>query len=1282
MIIIIAEEGKKIHLGRVGENEARAVRFDISRIQAEFPGATFSVLNMRPEDPDAYPVNGQYIRIDGNYLYWTLQSGDLTQDALGECELKATLNGVIVKSIIWTTEICPALDGNGTPPEPWESWQQQVEDDADRAEAAAEDSEAWAVGERGGVPVVEGDQTYHNNAEYWAGQAQETLASKADKADTVLTTTLSRGRKSGTTVGTASFAFGYNVTASGAYSRAEGNNVTASGSNAHAEGYYATASGSGAHAEGANTTASDDCAHAEGARTTASNIQAHAEGVNTTASGKYAHSEGNSTTASGECSHSEGQNTVANHKAQHVFGMHNVPDPSTASDAAKGNYVEIVGNGTSSSNKKNARVLDWNGNERLAGDLYVGANTDGTGGTKVAKITDIPDPVDISGKADKVTGATSGNFAGLDAEGNLTDSGSKASDFLTEHQDISGKADKVSGATNNHLAALDGNGNLKDSGKAAADFVEAEDFRADAMPMSATDPTKVSAALTDVKSAISFLGTDSADALKKIDQEDLTLESGYAIANQTTQSVTIGQKYAVSNYGCSGFIQIPFGTEMISTSVRVGSSAVHGWCLYDANFAPIIGGTAYPISISSYPKARYVRVTSYSTLTGRVIAFQSDTNLSDIKAIAEETCEYKIIPPYSRASGYILRDSDGATDTNSNYALIYTYVTPGEKIRVVSNNKFCFRKSGGVIIGPLYGIFDGIITVPTGAFECVIQNPVNGPYTYCYEIIGSLDKIGTTDNIIDEITNEKKSSNLFDGEIISGRYLGTDDKSTASGTHGFTKNFIPVSQGDEIVCGYQNGTASNMRYVTAYDASYTPVPSAGSSTNITKYTVPSGVSFIRISCLLTIFNETYFRINRGGTVLPYEAYGSTYVPKEQLAESISEYVHSANWCNPVDIEENRGKYLKNDGSTGTDSNFSYTGFIPVAVGQKLYALHNSYPGSARFRWIAAYNSSKILMPESGYAITHRVWTIPEGVSFVRVTIYIADYDLGGYSLNVGKQMPYDTYSNTLLPKGVGENATGVELLNKMPIETVPPYVRNILAYRPLTAPTKGYFCFVTDDGHADMVTYTIPMVIEKEIPCTFAVFKASACFSTQEQTAVVVDAVENHGCAISQHGGRNWTEYSEYGLNNFFDDEKVFWDSLGVDVKSAVIPSHYTSTLVQCVAGGRFGVVRSGGKGYDEHGIYGHTIRNWYDYFTSGEGSNLFGLSSYNVTTHTFAENKLAVDYAYDNNKIMIVYIHENSLNDDKKAVLESVIDYAKTKGLEFITLDKIPYLNEGTITM
>ena len=46
---------------------------------------------------------------------------------------------------------------------------------------------------------------------------------------------------------------------------------------------------------------------------------------------------------------------------------------------------------------------------------------------------------DIADKADKVSGATADNFAGLDANGNLKDSGSKASDFATAAQ--GGKAD-------------------------------------------------------------------------------------------------------------------------------------------------------------------------------------------------------------------------------------------------------------------------------------------------------------------------------------------------------------------------------------------------------------------------------------------------------------------------------------------------------------------------------------------------------------------------------------------------------------------------------------------------------------------------------------------------------------------------------------------------------------------------------------------------------------------------------------------------------------------------
>lgn len=73
-------------------------------------------------------------------------------------------------------------------------------------------------------------------------------------------------------------------------------------------------------------------------------------------------------------------------------------------------------------------------------------------------------------KADKVSNAINGNFASLDVNGNLVDSGHKHSDYITSHQDITGKADKVSNSTSGNFAGLDSNGNLTDSGHKHSDY--------------------------------------------------------------------------------------------------------------------------------------------------------------------------------------------------------------------------------------------------------------------------------------------------------------------------------------------------------------------------------------------------------------------------------------------------------------------------------------------------------------------------------------------------------------------------------------------------------------------------------------------------------------------------------------------------------------------------------------------------------------------------------------------------------------------------------------------
>ena len=166
--------------------------------------------------------------------------------------------------------------------------------------------------------------TYDETTDTWVNAAN-TAADKMDKVNPTGTGSLSLNRKAGTTVGTYSVAVGVETTASGNYSVAEGAGTTASGSQSHAEG--------------ATTTASGNCAHAEGA----------------------------SATASGEVSHAEGFNTIAASRYQHVGGKNNISDDNEI-------YAEIIGNGTSSNDRSNARTLDWQGNETLAGDLIINGN--------------------------------------------------------------------------------------------------------------------------------------------------------------------------------------------------------------------------------------------------------------------------------------------------------------------------------------------------------------------------------------------------------------------------------------------------------------------------------------------------------------------------------------------------------------------------------------------------------------------------------------------------------------------------------------------------------------------------------------------------------------------------------------------------------------------------------------------------------------------------------------------------------------------------------------------
>lgn len=163
------------------------------------------------------------------------------------------------------------------------------------------------------------------------------------------------------------------------YAHAEGQKTIVEGIAAHAEGGDTQAIGDYSHAEGQYTKA-EYISHAEGSGTQALQTASHAEGSNTIARGQYSHAEGFHTEATYDSAHAQGKYTIASSEAQSVSGKANIVDGADK-------YIEIVGNGADAENRSNAYTLDWQGNARFKGDVYVQGTQkedDGTVNKKLA----------------------------------------------------------------------------------------------------------------------------------------------------------------------------------------------------------------------------------------------------------------------------------------------------------------------------------------------------------------------------------------------------------------------------------------------------------------------------------------------------------------------------------------------------------------------------------------------------------------------------------------------------------------------------------------------------------------------------------------------------------------------------------------------------------------------------------------------------------------------------------------------------------------------------------
>lgn len=128
----------QICLGKQGENLARMVYFDEPSTWKEtFGEGRCELLHQRNGDDAPYPV---VLEIEDGRVCWKITASDTALVGEGKCELHYSVDGVVVKSKIWTTSVLPSLGGEvAEPPEPYKGWVDEVLDAAEKIETGIND---------------------------------------------------------------------------------------------------------------------------------------------------------------------------------------------------------------------------------------------------------------------------------------------------------------------------------------------------------------------------------------------------------------------------------------------------------------------------------------------------------------------------------------------------------------------------------------------------------------------------------------------------------------------------------------------------------------------------------------------------------------------------------------------------------------------------------------------------------------------------------------------------------------------------------------------------------------------------------------------------------------------------------------------------------------------------------------------------------------------------------------------------------------------------------------
>ena len=390
-MIEVASLCGQICLGKQGENLARMVCFEEPSTWKEIFGeGKCELIHQRNGDESPYPV---VLDVEDDKVIWKITNADTAIVGEGKCELHYFVDGVIVKSKIWTTTVLPSLSGDlAEPPEPQKAWVDEVLSAAEDVKSAT--THQAIIGDNGNWYIWDAelkeyvDSGHSSKGEYGKCNIVGAKAFTIIDIDTT-NKTFTLDDVTGLVVGDVYSAFIVETTTSNQYENAgkiieiNGNVVKVDvipeindfttldsyldendvdteentfrivtkptvgtrniGFNAHAEGYQNSAISKNAHAEGFRNVSYGSHSHTEGRDNTAG-YNAHAEGLNTEATGFISHSEGVITKATAYASHAEGQESTASGIGSHSEGFKT--ESSGKYSHSEGSVTEASGNGS------------------------------------------------------------------------------------------------------------------------------------------------------------------------------------------------------------------------------------------------------------------------------------------------------------------------------------------------------------------------------------------------------------------------------------------------------------------------------------------------------------------------------------------------------------------------------------------------------------------------------------------------------------------------------------------------------------------------------------------------------------------------------------------------------------------------------------------------------------------------------------------------------------------------------------------------------------------------